>query len=244
MGHVSEKFMAKEESTAFPALRKSQTCTTAPPKSPPRLRCFRGRALSGAILLPTQSLHTASRGEAEPPPRSRRITQRGSSQPVLPPTPPPRTRTPVTVRHSHLITLTRLLMPAALERSRLPHVSHQPHCYAHAPCPLATAPPLHRRSLGDSFPLNDAEAILGDFEYQGASQPQIRVLQDPCQPNVSCLTLSYDFTIFKLQIAVWSYPPFWYLRDREPQSGWLHVVQAAEYREQLQLNIRPREQTA
>ncbi len=85
VGHVSQKFMAKEESTAFPALRKSQTCPTAPPKSPPRLRCFRAGRCPGLSCCPRRASTPQAEGRQNRHHAPRRITQRGSSQPVLPP---------------------------------------------------------------------------------------------------------------------------------------------------------------
>ena len=60
MGHVSEKFMAKEESTAFPAVRSSQTCPTAPPKSPPRLRCSKAPVRTWLPCCPRKASHRSA----------------------------------------------------------------------------------------------------------------------------------------------------------------------------------------
>ena len=62
------------------------------------------------------------------------------------------------------------------------------------------------------------------------------------QPNAPYLMLAYTLKVIKLQVAVVLCPPFWYLRDCEPQPGQLHVVHANECRAEIQLDIRRTEQ--
>lgn len=89
--------------------------------------------------------------------------------PVLPPTPLPRTRTPATARQLlthrvHAVTRARTLSPLLLG----PHVSPQPNRHTQAPHQSATGLPQHRHSSNDRAVIPTVRTI--QCELRGAGR--------------------------------------------------------------------------